>query len=78
MENTDTKILHDLMPYLKLENQVELITIIKKLPYDKHIRLVGFVNDLKLSNRAFSIYKITYESKTNMLTVDANFHLDSF
>ena len=48
MENTDTKILHDLMPYLKLENQVELITIIKKLPYDKHIRLVGFVNDLKL------------------------------
>lgn len=78
MENTNKKLLYDLMPYLKLENQAELIAIIEKLPDTKQLRLMEFVEQLKLAKQTFYFYKITFNTETKVLSVDANFHLDSF
>lgn len=78
MENINKKLVHDLMPYLKLENQAELIAIIEKLPDTKQLRLMEFVEQLKLAKQQFNIHKITYNNETRILSVDANFHLDSF
>jgi len=78
MENRNKKLVFDLMPYLKLENQAELIAIIENLPDVKKVRLMEFVEQLKLAKQQFDIYKITYNNETRILSLDANFHLDSF
>lgn len=68
----------ELRAYLNSEFNCELIEQLEKMPIEKVETVINFVNRLKEAKSQFSIHKIGYNPKENMVSVDANFHLDSF
>jgi hypothetical protein len=76
MDNKQT--IFELRAYLNNEFKSELIAQLENMPIEKVETVLNFVNRLKEAKSQFSIHKIEYNPKENKVSVDANFHLDSF
>ena len=68
----------ELKQHLNADFRNELVVQLNKMPISKVEAVLGFVERLKLAGSQFSVNKIVYHEKENKVSVDANFHLDSF
>ena len=68
----------ELKQHLNADFRNELVEQLNKMPINKLDSVLGFVERLKQAGSQFSVNKIVYHEKENKVSVDANFHLDSF
>ncbi len=76
MDKTDKII--ELKQHLDADFKEKLVEQLNKMPINKLDAVLGFVDRLKQAGSQFSVNKIVYHEKENKVSVDANFHLDSF
>ena len=76
MDKTDKII--ELKQHLDADFREQLVEQLNKMPINKVDAVLGFVDRLKQAGSQFSVNKIVYHEKENKVSVDANFHLDSF
>ncbi len=76
MDKTDKII--ELKQHLNADFREQLVEQLNKMPINKVDAVLGFVESLRLVGSNFSIYKIVYSKADDKVSVDANFHLDSF
>lgn len=73
-----TEKIFELKQHLNADFREELVEQLNKMPLTKVNAVLGFVERLRLVGSSFSIYKIVYDKADDKVSVDANFHLDSF
>jgi hypothetical protein len=76
LDKTDKII--ELKQHLNADFREQLVEQLNKMPINKVDAVLGFVESLRLVGSNFSIYKIVYSKADDKVSVDANFHLDSF